>query len=138
MNHLSGILYVLAFIFGLGFGLLFLRVLGAVAARLLGVRLPWWRLLLAASLGSSVGASFAEAIGADHMANWGGPLIFFSLILVATMIFSIAIELLVLAGSSGEAQGRSTGIPHPIRSVRRLFARWIRYLQITAIITRYG
>src|SRR5262249_29647476 len=29
-------------------------------------------------------------------------------------------------------------IPHPVQAVRRRLARWMRYLQITAIITRYG
>ncbi|MGE5333964.1 MAG: ABC1 kinase family protein, partial [Nitrososphaerota archaeon] len=35
-------------------------------------------------------------------------------------------------------QQRGAGIPHPLRSIRRLFARWARYLQITGIIARYG
>ncbi len=124
---------------GIIFASLFLTMLALISGRLLGIRQAWWRMLLAAALGSSVGSGFAEAVGAPRLGNVGAPLVFFSSILVAIMLFSVAIEIAFARpfAARGERGGRA-GFPRPIRAARRRLARWSRYLQITSIIARYG
>jgi ubiquinone biosynthesis protein len=132
-------LIALIVLFGITFASLFFTVLALVSGRLLGIRQAWWRMLLATFLGGSVGAGFAEAVGAPRLGNPGGVLVFFSSIIVAIMLFSVALEVvLARPGAGGAASGRSAGFPRPIRAARRRLARWRRYLQITGIIARYG
>jgi ubiquinone biosynthesis protein len=54
------------------------------------------------------------------------------------MLFTVLFELVALSLSPVAAQQRGLGLPHPLRSLRRLLARWARFLQITGIIARYG
>lgn len=139
MRHIMGIVpAVLGGLLGLAIGFLFLRLMAALAGRLLGVRLSWWRILAAGYLGSTLGAAFAVAVGAQHMRNIGGGLIFFSSILAAMMLFNVVIELL------GRPLGRDTvrrghvGFPHPLRTTRRRLSRGSRYAQLMGIAARHG
>ncbi len=139
MPHPNIFILILAILFGITFVTVFLTIFGTITSRLLGVRQPWWRMLLAMWLGSTVGAGFAEAVGVQRLGNAGAPLVFFSSILVAAMLFMVAFEILWSRPLAERgARGRRAGVPHPIRAVRRRLARWSRYLQITGIIARYG
>jgi hypothetical protein len=139
MPHPNIFILILAILFGITFVTVFLTIFGTITSRLLGVRQPWWRMLLAMWLGSTVGAGFAEAVGVQRLGNAGAPLVLFSSILVAAMLFMVAFEILWSRPLAERgARGRRAGVPHPIRAVRRRLARWSRYLQITGIIARYG
>lgn len=126
---------------GLLIALLLVQLIGSVGGRLLGVRQSWWRTLVVGVLGLSVGAGFAAAVGAQHLGNAVTPLVFFSFILIATMLFSMSFELLAVpAGSAISGTARSRRVPalHPIQRLRRRWSRWSRYLRITSIIARHG
>src|SRR5579883_1186601 len=94
MPHPNIFILILAILFGITFVTVFLTIFGTITSRLLGVRQPWWRMLLAMWLGSTVGAGFAEAVGVQRLENAGAPLVFFSSILVAAMLFMVAFEIL--------------------------------------------
>lgn len=136
--EIPGYLVPVVVIFGasVAFGMLWL--VGTVTGRLLGLRPPWWRLLIVAYLGGSLGAAFATSVGAQQFHDIATPLVYFGSVLVASMLFMVLFELVALSLSPTAAQQRGAGIPHPLRSIRRLLARWVRYLQITGIIARYG
>src|SRR5579885_3025724 len=137
MSHLGIIPAVLGGLLGLCIGLL-LRLMAALVGRLLGVRLAWWRILVAGYLGSTVGAAFAVAVGAEHMRNIGGGLVFFSSILAAMMLFNVGIELLARPLGWDAARAGRVAVPHPLRATRRRLARGSRYAQIMGIAARHG
>jgi ubiquinone biosynthesis protein len=114
------------------------RLVGSIAARLLGLRPPWWRTLIAVYLGATAGSAFAVGIGAPRLSGVGAPLVFFGSTLVASMLATVLLELIVLSLSPAAAQQRGVAVPNPVRAVRHAFARWARYLQITGIVARYG
>ena len=136
--EIPGILVPVVVVFGGTVAFAMLWMIGTVTGRLLGVRPPWWRMLIAAYLGGSLGAAFATAVGARQFKNVAAPLVYFTCILVVSMLFTVLFELVALSLSPVAAQQRGVGIPHPLRSLRRPLARWARYLQITGIIARYG
>lgn len=138
MSHLGIIPALLGGLLGLCLGLLFMRLFGALVGRLLGVRLSWWRILGAGYLGSTMGVAFAVAVGAQHMRNIGGGLVFFSSILVAMMLCNVAIELLARPLGWDAARSGRASIPHPLRATRRRLARGSRYMQIMGIAARHG
>ncbi|HLW02744.1 MAG TPA: AarF/UbiB family protein [Ktedonobacterales bacterium] len=141
MQHGNYSIFIIIIFGVIGFtiAMTFLTMLALISTRLLGIRQAWWRLLLVAFLGSSVGAGFAEALGAQRLGNPGAELVYFSSILVAMMLFTMAFELVLARPFVARgARGRGAGVPHPIRAVRRRLARWSRYLQITSIVARYG
>lgn len=123
---------------GLLFGVLFIRLMASLSGRLLGVRQSWWRTLVVGLLGTPVGASFALAVGAQHLDNAGTPLIFFGSILAATMLFSGAFELIAAPVHKSGATRPALAIPNPARALRRRLSRWARWLQIMGIAARYG
>ncbi|MGE5333570.1 MAG: hypothetical protein ACM3N4_02630, partial [Nitrososphaerota archaeon] len=136
--EIPGILVPVVVVFGATIAFTMLWLVGTVTGRLLGLRPPWWRMLIAAYLGGTLGAALATAVGAHQFNNVAAPLVYFSFVLVISMLFTVLFELVALSLSPTSAQQRGAGIPHPLRSIRRLFARWARYLQITGIIARYG
>jgi ubiquinone biosynthesis protein len=134
----SGILIPITLVLGLAIVLVIVRLVGSIAARLLGIRPPWWRTLIAVYLGATVGSAFAVNVGAARLSGVGAPLVFFSSTLIASMLFTVLLELMVLSFSPAAAQQRGVAVPNPVRAVRRVFARWSRYLQITGIVAHYG
>src|SRR5690348_4719036 len=135
---LPGFLVPVVVIFGGTIAFIMLWVIGMVTGRLLGLRPPWWRMLIAAYLGGSLGAAFATAVGAQRFKDVATPLVYFTSVLIASMLFTVLFELIALSLSPAAAQQRGVSIPNPFRALRRFFARWARYLQITGIIARYG
>jgi|GEM_PF-63034 ubiquinone biosynthesis protein len=135
---LPGFLVPVVVIFGGTIAFTMLWVIGMVTGRLLGLRPPWWRMLIAAYLGGSLGAGFATAVGAQRFKDVAAPLVYFTSVLIASMLFTVLFELIALSLSPAAAQQRGVSIPNPFRALRRFFARWARYLQITGIIARYG
>jgi ubiquinone biosynthesis protein len=122
-----------------------LLVLAFIAARLVGARPSWRRALVVGFVGIATGGAFvgSEAVqqGYDpskpfNFSNYAP--IFFTIALVAIMLTYVALELLGGTGTARQVRRRGSGIPHPIRAVRRRFARWARYLQITRIAAGYG
>jgi ubiquinone biosynthesis protein len=131
---------LLGSLLGLLVALLVIRLIASLSGRLLGVRQSWWRTLVAGGLGLLAGAGFAAAVGAPQLRSAATPLMFVSAILVATMLFSAALELLAApAGSarSGHAALLGVPLPHPVRGARRRLRRWSRYLQIARAVARH-
>jgi hypothetical protein len=58
--ELPGYLIPIVVIFGATVAFTMLWLIGMVTGRLLGQRPPWWRMLIAAYLGGSLGAAFAN------------------------------------------------------------------------------
>ncbi|HKT40107.1 MAG TPA: AarF/UbiB family protein, partial [Ktedonobacterales bacterium] len=137
-EQLPGFLVPVVVVFGATVAFTMLWIVGMITGRLLGLRPPWWRMLIAAYLGGTLGAAFATAVGAHQFNNVAAPLVYFSCVLIASMLFTVLFELIALSLSPAAAQRRGVAIPQPLRALRRLFARWARYLQITGIIARYG
>jgi len=135
---LPGFLVPVVVVFGATIAFTMLWVVGMVTGRLLGLRPPWWRMLIAAYLGGTLGAAFATAVGAQRLNSVAAPLTFFASVLIASMLFTVLFELIALSLSPVAARQRGVAVPNPFRALRRLFARWARYLQITGIIARYG
>lgn len=135
---LPGFLVPVVIVFGATIAFTMLWVIGMVTGRLLGLRPPWWRMLIAAYLGGTLGAAFATAVGAQRLNSVAAPLTYFASVLIASMLFTVLFELIALSLSPVAARQRGVAVPNPLRALRRLLARWARYLQITGIIARYG
>jgi ubiquinone biosynthesis protein len=136
--HIPGYLVPVFVIFGGAVAFTMLWFIGAVTGRLLGLRPPWWRMLIEAYLGGSLGAALASSVGAQNLNNVSAPLVYFSSVLIASMLFMVVIELVLLSLSPASDQLRGATIPNPIRAIRRRLARGKRYLQIMGIVTRHG
>ena len=136
--HIPGYLVPVFVIFGGAVAFTMLWFIGAITGRLLGLRPPWWRMLIEAYLGGSLGAALASSVGAQNLNNVSAPLVYFSSVLIASMLFMVVIELVILSLSPASDQPRGATIPNPIRAIRRRLARGKRYLQIMGIVTRHG
>lgn len=132
------ILLPVAIVIGVTITFLIFLLVGSITSRLLGIRPPWWRTFIAVYLGGSLGSAFAVNVGARDLNSAAAPLVFFGSFLVASMLFTVLLELVALSLTPGAAQQRGAVVPNPLRSVRRVFSRWRRYAQITGIVARYG
>src|SRR5262249_47242524 len=113
-----------------------LVVLTAVSARLLGVRVRWWRALVAGFPGLVAGILFIWALtgGGRRPRTLPLPAVLLAA-LVATMLIAVFLELLARPGRFANVQGRlkARRIPHPLRSLRTRMARLRRYFEVTRI-----
>jgi ubiquinone biosynthesis protein len=122
---------------------IFVLILALIAARLIGARTSWRRALLVGFAGIVTGGAFVgslvfQAHQTEKNFNFSNYApVFFTVAIVAIMLIYVALELLARPRPR-RVRPRGSGIPHPIRSIRRRLARWDRYLQITSIATRYG
>lgn len=138
IHQIPGYLVPIFIIFGGAVAFTMLWLVGMATGRLLGLRPPWWRMLIEAYLGGSLGAALATSVGAQDLNSVAAPLVYFGSVLIASMLFMVVFELIVLSLSPASGQARSISIPNPIRAVRRRYARGKRYLQIMGIVTRHG
>jgi ubiquinone biosynthesis protein len=113
-------------------------LLGTLASRMLGIRQSWGRTLLVGFLGFAAGVTFSLTLNAEHLPLYGRVFVFTSSITVSIMLISVAFELIGRPSGVGIIRPRPAGVPHPLRATRRQIARWLRYLQITSILARYG
>jgi ubiquinone biosynthesis protein len=110
-------------------------LLEAAGGRLLGVRLPLGRALLAGLAGVGFGVLFAYLADRGHPGRitWqvagAGALA----AVVATML-----AVVLAAAVAPERSGLPGGLPHPWRALRRLAQDTRRYAQLTRIAARYG
>ena len=109
-------------------------LLAGAGSRLLGTRLPLQRALLTGTLGGAVGVATAYAVHQRHPDSPGefigaGA----SAALAATMV------VIVIAGLVTPSAPRDfpSGLPHPMRAVRRAAQNARRYAQLTRIVARY-
>jgi ubiquinone biosynthesis protein len=133
-----GILRPITLVLGLTVAFVIIRLVGSISTRLLGIRPPLWRSVIAVYLGATAGSAFAVKVGAPHLSGVGARLVFFGSMLAGSMLFTVLLELIALSLSPAAAQQRGVAVPNPVRAVRHFFARWSRYLQITGIVARYG
>ena len=138
IHQIPGYLVPIFIIFGGAVAFTMLWFVGLVTGRLLGLRPPWWRMLIEAYLGGSLGAALASSVGAQDLNSVSAPLVYFASVLIVSMLFMVVFELIVLSLSPASGQPRSVSIPNPIRAVQRRYARGKRYLQIMGIVTRHG
>jgi ubiquinone biosynthesis protein len=121
--------------------LVVLVLLTAVSARLLGVRLRWWRVLVAGFPGLIAGIFFIWALtgGGRRPRTLPAPAVLVAA-LVATMLIAALLELLATPGRLATVQGRLAlrGMPHPVRSARARIGRVRRYTEVTRIASRHG
>src|SRR6266508_1063305 len=119
-----------------------LAVLGGlttIGGRLLGVRLSWWRALIAAGPGFVAGLIFVWAVsGRQHGPQQLSVPAILAAALIATMMLTVLLELLARPGKLAGVQGGLASIPHPVRSLQRRAGRARRYAQITRIAARHG
>ncbi len=133
----------MAFSFGPGpLGLLVVIVLlTTVGGRLLGMRLRWWRALLAGFPGLVAGIVFvwAQEGHPSRPRPLPIPAVLFAS-LVATMLIAVLLELLARPGRLAGAQVRfaARNVPHPLRSLGIRAGRARRYLEVTRIAGRHG
>src|SRR6185437_10266216 len=113
-------------------------LLGILASRMLGIRQSWGRTLLVGFLGFVTGATFSLTLQAENLPTYGRVFVFTSSITVSIMLISVVFELVGRPSGVGVIRPRPAGVPHPWRATRRQIARWVRYLQITSIMARYG
>jgi ubiquinone biosynthesis protein len=113
-------------------------LLGILASRMLGIKQSWGRTLLVGFLGFVTGATFSLTLSAEKLPTYGRVFVFTSSITVSIMLISVAFELVGRPSGVGVIRPRPAGVPHPLRATRRQVARWLRYLQITSIMARYG
>jgi ubiquinone biosynthesis protein len=123
-------------------GLLVVLVLRtAVSARLLGIRLRWWRTLVAGFPGLITGILFIWALtgGGRRPRTLPLPAVLLAA-LIATMLIAAVLELLARPGRFANVQGRLAArrMPHPIRSLRARAGRLRRYAEVTRIAGRHG
>ena len=137
-HQIPGYLVPIFIIFGGAVAFTILWFVGIVTGRLLGLRPPWWRMLIEAYLGGSLGAAMANSLGVQDFNNVSAPLVYFAFVLIASMLFMVVFELIALSFTPASDQPRGVSIPNPIRAVRRRYARGKRYLQILGIVMRYG
>src|SRR6266508_4263017 len=97
-----------------------LAVLGGlttIGGRLLGVRLSWWRALIAAGPGFVAGLIFVWAVsGRQHGPQQLSVPAILAAALIATMMLTVLLELLARPGKLAGVQGGLASIPHPVRS----------------------
>jgi ubiquinone biosynthesis protein len=121
--------------------LVVLVLLTALSARLLGVRLRWWRVLIAGFPGLIAGIFFVWGLtgGGPAPRTLPAPAVLFAA-LVATMLIAAMLELLARPGRFATVQGRLVrrAAPHPIRSARARIGRLRRYAEVTRIAGRHG
>jgi ubiquinone biosynthesis protein len=110
-------------------------VLAAAGSRLLGVRLPLTRTLLAGLLGLGAGVLFAYLTYRRHPGQVTSLVVGAGVVaaVVATMLVMVLSELLVRPGR----QDLVSGLPHPWRALRRMAQSTRRYWQLVRIATRY-
>jgi len=118
-----------------------LVVLTTVSARLLGVRLRWWGVLVAGFPGLIVGITFIWALtgGGRRPRMLPLPAVLLAA-LIATMLIAVLLELLARPGRFANIQGRLAvrRMPHPVRSLRARIGRLRRYVEVTRIAGRHG
>ena len=113
--------------------------LTTIGGRLLGVRLSWWRALIAAGPGFVAGLIFVWAVsGRQHGPQQLSVPAILAAALIATMMLTVLLELLARPGKLAGVQGGLASIPHPVRSLQRRAGRARRYAQITRIAARHG
>lgn len=121
--------------------LVVLVLLTAVSARLLGVRLRWWRALVAGFPGLVVGVLFIWALtgGGRRPRTLPLPAVLLAA-LMATMLIAVLLELLAKPGRFVNVQGRLAAgrLPHPIRALRARAGRLRRYVEVTRIAGKHG
>jgi ubiquinone biosynthesis protein len=121
--------------------LVVLVLLTAVSARLLGIRLRWWRILVAGFPGLVAGILFIWALtgGGRRPRTLPLPAVLLAA-LMATMLIAVLLELLARPGRFANVQGRLAArrMPHPIRALRARAGRLRRYAQVTRIAGRHG
>jgi ubiquinone biosynthesis protein len=123
------------------FTLLVVIVLARVGGRLLGVRLRWWRAVVAGFPGLILGIITVWAAAGRHRGSQNLPLLPVLLAsLVATMLIAAGMELLARPGRLAEVESRLRGspLPHPVRALRQRASRTRRYLEVTRIAARHG
>ena len=121
--------------------LVILVLLTAVSARLLGIRLHWWRTVVAGCPGRVAGILFIWALtgGGRRPRTLPLPAVLLAA-LVATMLIAVLLELLARPGRFANVQGRLAArrMPHPIRAMRARAGRLRRYVQVAQIAGRHG
>ncbi len=123
--------------FGGLLGWLVIAAFGAVAARLLGVRLSWGRRLLAAFLGLGAGVAVAFLI-ADQDPERFNPALAFGLTLLLTMAAAALFELLYRPGQLADVFAGILRLPRLLRDARMRLGRSRRYAQVVGIAARNG
>jgi len=126
-------------------GLAVITILTSVVGRLLGIRLRWWRALVAGFPGIIAGFLFDFAISGHntHAPPKFSPAVVLLAAVPATMIIAVMIELLSRPGRLANVQShlveaRKVSIPHPIRALRARLARTRRYFEVTRIAAQHG
>jgi ubiquinone biosynthesis protein len=121
--------------------LVVLVLLTAVSARLLGIRLRWWRTLVAGFPGLVAGILFVWALtGGGHRPRTLPLLAVLLAALVATMLIAVLLELLARPGRFANVHGQLAArrMPHPIRALRAWAGRLRRYAEVAQIAGRHG
>ena len=121
--------------------LVVLVLLTAISARLLGVRLRWWHVVIAGFPGLIAGVVFVWGLtGGGRTPRTLPALAVLLAALIATMLIAAMLELLARPGRFATVQGRLArrGMPHPVRSVRARIGRLRRYAEVTRIASRHG
>jgi ubiquinone biosynthesis protein len=122
--------------------LAFVIVLGAVAARLLGVRTPKWRAFVSALVGTAVGLAGAAEVTTGHSnqtaADYGLTALFG---ILATMVLLLAPEMLHRSGRARGAdrrRGPRRRWVHPIRWLRGTLAPLSRTAEVLRVARHHG
>lgn len=114
--------------------------LGWLAGRLLGIAQSWLRGLIASTLG--VGAATILALTVAPQNPLPYPIFFLLVILLPALLISMGIsallELVARPGPLVRVESQLLRAPHPIRAIRRWYARERRYSQITWIAASHG
>jgi ubiquinone biosynthesis protein len=118
--------------------ILMLSLFVSLSARLLGVRLSFFRALTASLLGFFAGTGLAALLIKQDYENASSALLFVLFPLLSTMAFIVLMELMARPGSLMRVQGRLASRPWPLRAIGFKLARTRRYIQMSGIIARHG
>ncbi len=120
-------------------GLPMMLLVAWLASRLLGVRRSWVKTLVSGLVGYLIGAVVALAAAGWDLEQDGIIRNTFVLALLATMLTSIALDLLARPGTLpiGDAAGRFA-VPHPIAELRHRLRPIGRYREIMSIARSNG
>jgi len=112
-------------------------VLTAVGGRLLGVRLPLVRTVLAGLAGVAAGVVFGYLVYDRNRGHVSAQVVGAGVLaaVVATVLVMVLAELLARPARRDLVPG---GLPHPWRALRRTTQDARRYGQLTRIVARYG
>jgi hypothetical protein len=111
--------------------ILMLSLFVLLSARLLGVRLSFFRALTASLPGFFTGTGLAALLIKQDYENASSALLFVLFPLLSTMAFIVLMELMARPGSLMRVQGRLASRPRPLRAIGFKLARTRRYIQMS-------